>query len=137
MAEVIAYRTAIDERLQALLHKENDNTELLTKLELGLHHEQQHQELLLMDIKRILGTNSSMPAYSEAHWLAPAVSESWTKFTAGLYEIGYGGNAFAYDNERPGTNTICKTSLFVTIPSVAPNSSSSSMQAVMPSRRFG
>lgn len=101
VAEVIAYRTAIDERLQALLHKENDNTELLTKLELGLHHEQQHQELLLMDIKRILGTNSSMPAYSEAHWLAPAVSESWTKFTAGLYEIGYGGNAFAYDNERP------------------------------------
>jgi len=101
VAEIVAYRTAVDDRLLALLNKEEGNRELLTLLELGLNHEQQHQELLLMDIKFILGTNPSMPAYTEADWLAPAVAESWTEFAEGVYEVGHEGRAFAYDNERP------------------------------------
>ncbi len=101
VAEILAYRTAIDDSLQALLKKQYDNSELLNVLELGLHHEQQHQELLLMDIKRILGANPSMPVYIEADWSAPAVSDSWTEFMTGLYDVGYEGNAFAYDNECP------------------------------------
>jgi ergothioneine biosynthesis protein EgtB len=101
VAGIIAYRRAVDDRLLALLDKEEGNPALLTLLELGLNHEQQHQELLLMDIKFILGTNPSMPAYTGADWLAPAVAENWTDFAAGVYEVGYEGNAFAYDNECP------------------------------------
>jgi len=101
VAEIVSYRTAVDDHLQGLLDKKDASTDLLTLLELGLHHEQQHQELLLMDIKRILGTNSSLPGYTEAHWSATAVAESWTNFAAGLFEIGHEGNSFAYDNECP------------------------------------
>lgn len=101
VAEIIDYRIAVDDCLMTVLDKADGNRELLTVVELGLHHEQQHQELLLMDIKRILATNSTMPAYTEAHWLAPAVSESWTNFAAGIYETGHQGSAFAYDNECP------------------------------------
>lgn len=101
VTEILAYRTAVDDRLLALIDQEHGNKELFAALELGLHHEQQHQELLLMDIKRILGTNSTLPAYSEAHWLAPAVAATWTNFAAGLFEIGHAGSTFAYDNEYP------------------------------------
>ncbi len=101
VAEIITYRRAVDDSLLALLEKEDGNSDMLAVLELGLHHEQQHQELLLMDIKRILGTNPSMPAYMEADWSAPAVAESWTEFATGLYEVGHEGTTFAFDNECP------------------------------------
>ncbi len=101
VAEVFRYRQTVDEQVLSLLKEEANNRELMAVLELGLHHEQQHQELLLMDIKRILGTNISMPAYTEAHWSAPAVTESWTEFPDGIYEIGHHGDDFAYDNETP------------------------------------
>lgn len=101
VAEILAYREAVDDHLQALINHHSGDRELLTLVELGLHHEQQHQELLLMDIKRILGTNASMPAYSDANWLARAVADKWTHFGAGLVEIGHQGNTFAYDNECP------------------------------------
>ena len=99
--EIYDYRRFVDERLLRLLDEEISNTELLAVLELGLNHEQQHQELLLMDIKRILATNLSMPAYSDAHWSAPVVAERWTEFPEGVYEIGHQGDTFAYDNEMP------------------------------------
>ena len=101
VSEIMTYRRAVDESLLALLEQQAGNSEVLTLLELGLHHEQQHQELLLMDIKRILGANPSMPTYTEADWSSTAARESWTEFSTGLYEVGYEGSAFAYDNECP------------------------------------
>ena len=105
VAEIVAYRNAVDDSLLTLLGKEGGNSEMLGVLELGLQHEQQHQELLLMDIKRILGTNPAMPAYTETDWSAPAVAESWADFAAGLcevgHEVGHRGGTFAYDNECP------------------------------------
>lgn len=101
VAEVLRYRHFVDEQILTLLEKEANNSELLELLELGLNHEQQHQELLLMDIKRILGSNLSMPAYTEAHWSAPEVAERWTEFPEGVYDIGHYGDTFAYDNENP------------------------------------
>lgn len=95
VAETMAYRSAVDESLLALLEQQAGNREFLAVLELGLHHEQQHQELLLMDIKRILGTNPSMPFYTEADWSSTAVRESWTKFATGLYAVGYKGSDLA------------------------------------------
>ncbi|MTI63527.1 ergothioneine biosynthesis protein EgtB [Methylophaga sp.] len=99
--EIYNYRRTVDKCLLHLLDEEISNSEMLEVLELGLNHEQQHQELLLMDIKRILATNLSMPAYTEAHWSAPEVAEHWTEFPEGIYEIGHEGDSFAYDNETP------------------------------------
>lgn len=99
--EVLAYRAAIDARMTSLL--EGDvNVECQATIELGLHHEQQHQELLLTDIKYLLSRNPLFPAYHErtapGHPSAPL---SWLYFTGGLCEIGHAGDSFCFDNEVP------------------------------------
>jgi ergothioneine biosynthesis protein EgtB len=77
--------------------------EVTELLELGLHHEQQHQELLLMDIKHVLSKNPLRPAYAPAP--PPTVGEvpglSFFEHPGGLVEIGTDGPGFSFDNERP------------------------------------
>jgi ergothioneine biosynthesis protein EgtB len=72
-------------------------------LELGLHHEQQHQELILMDIKHVFSINPLAPAFQatrlQVRGMAPPLS--WAEFAGGLVEIGHDGAAFAFDNETP------------------------------------
>ena len=102
LAEIKAYRQHVDRAMAELLATASD-PKLLGPLELGLHHEQQHQELLLMDIKHALYQNPALPAYAEQHAAddlgdAPA---SWLDIPAGLYEIGCDGETFSFDNERP------------------------------------
>jgi ergothioneine biosynthesis protein EgtB len=75
----------------------------LDVFELGLHHEQQHQELILTDFKHLLSRNPLKPAYVEA---APAASAGtgplrWLSFPAGTREIGHSGGGFGFDNEQP------------------------------------
>src|SRR5207302_4981723 len=73
-------------------------------VELGLHHEQQHQELILMDIKHVLGTNPLRPAYRLTRPPAGAApgSLTWTAHERGLVEIGSNpGGGFVFDNECP------------------------------------
>ena len=68
---------------------------------LGLNHEQQHQELLYSDIKYILGNNPLLPAYSAQEMMPfrhPSKTE-WLEIPAGVYEIGYNGDGFCFDNE--------------------------------------
>lgn len=106
VAEVLAYRAYVDAEMEALLSASALPAEALNHLEIGLHHEQQHQELLLMDIKYILGANPSLPAYSRTN-IEPArpVAESWQTLAAGNYGIGHEacqkGADFAFDNESP------------------------------------
>ena len=73
-------------------------------IELGLHHEQQHQELLLTDIKVVLDANPMRPKYLERE-SRPERREDrplgWVGFDGGVIEIGHGGDGFAYDNEEP------------------------------------
>jgi ergothioneine biosynthesis protein EgtB len=73
-------------------------------IELGLHHEQQHQELMLMDIKHVFSVNPLLPAY-QAPRPCPVSSRStapsWIEFAGGLREIGHDGRGFAFDNEGP------------------------------------
>ncbi len=73
-------------------------------IELGLHHEQQHQELMLMDIKHVFSVNPLRPAY-QAPRPCPVPScgmaPSWIEFAGGLCEIGHNGRGFAFDNEGP------------------------------------
>ena len=100
--EVLDYRRHVDEAMQSLLGRED--AEVRNRIELGLHHEQQHQELLLTDIKANLGLNPLKPAYCGADESAAgaAVPLSFVPFAAGLAEIGAAlARSFCFDNERP------------------------------------
>jgi ergothioneine biosynthesis protein EgtB len=103
--EVLEYRRAIDERVVAALLGPT-SSEIAQRLELGLHHEMQHQELLLTDVKHALFQNPMRPAY-RAPRAAPQTSPAklqFVPFAAGLVEIGAASEAeagFSFDNERP------------------------------------
>jgi len=84
------------------------DSEALDLAELGLHHEQQHQELLLMDIKHVLSVNPTNPAYHLAPWPsgAPTPALTWSTSRAATVSIGYDRDGFAYDNEGPSHNVL-------------------------------
>ncbi len=98
--QVYQYRRYVTEAIKELFEK-SGNRELLELLEIGIHHEKQHQELLLTDIKYILGNNPLLPAYSEdfPENSTPNRAEEWISVEEGIYEIGYSGSGFCYDNE--------------------------------------
>jgi ergothioneine biosynthesis protein EgtB len=95
--EVLAYRRHVDESVLAA------KTLPAGLLELGLHHEQQHQELILTDLKHLLSRNPLKPAYQKTWPLTPirARARSWIAFAGGLHEVGHDGAGFAFDNETP------------------------------------
>ena len=104
--EVVAYRQRVDARMGELLESREDaplRSEILRRLELGLHHEKQHQELLLMDIKYNFSVNPLRPAYapSTLHAASGSPALAWLEFEPGLQEFGHDGPGFAYDNETP------------------------------------
>ncbi len=105
--DVMRYREHVDKAMQSFL----DTTltdEVRTLVVLGLNHEEQHQELLYTDIKYILGHNPLMPAYSDTavtNYAAPSVDKPFLQMPAGLYEIGYQGDGFCFDNEL-GRHTV-------------------------------
>jgi ergothioneine biosynthesis protein EgtB len=106
MAQVRAYRADVDARVARLLGSELDaqqREQLETLIALGLEHEQQHQELMLTDVKHLLAQSALLPAYMEAAMPAAPVAPqlSWVGFDGGLTEIGYDGNGFCFDNELP------------------------------------
>src|SRR5690554_5463787 len=108
LGEVLDYRKRVEERLLARLAAGGLDGEALQRLELGLHHEQQHQELLLTDIKHAFWSNPLHPAYSDAPLPAAggAVPLQWIRTSARTAHIGAGywpgeSAAFAYDNESP------------------------------------
>jgi ergothioneine biosynthesis protein EgtB len=104
--EVMAYRAEVDERILAVLARHPDDAELEKLVTLGLHHEQQHQELLLTDIKHALSFNPSRPAYAR-QWPLAGISPQplrWIGFEGGLLEHGFDpahDGVFAFDNETP------------------------------------
>ena len=102
LATVRAYRAQVDERMTGLL-AQPISKELAELVELGLQHEQQHQELLLTDIKHLLWCNPLAPVYSPAAEPPPGPAEplTWTRFDEGLAHIGHSGSGFAFDNESP------------------------------------
>ena len=103
LAQVRRYRANVDERMHALLAARGDDGELAALVELGLQHEQQHQELILTDIKHLLAANPLKPAY-QPRWPLKAVRPqplAWTPFKGGLHVFGHEGVGFAFDNEGP------------------------------------
>ena len=105
VAEIFAYRESVDDHVARLLASPPADAEDLLKLvELGLHHEQQHQELMLMDLKHVFSCNPLYPAYRERRrGDGPAVAPpvDWIDGGGGLFEAGFDGDGFCFDNERP------------------------------------
>jgi ergothioneine biosynthesis protein EgtB len=103
LEEGLAYRDRIDDELAGLLDRGALGGELLALVELGLHHEQQHQELIVTDLKHMLSCNPLRPAYLRSWPLTPvhASPREWLPMEGGLREIGHDGVGFAFDNEQP------------------------------------
>ena len=103
--EVYLYRFDIDKQMVDLLTKldEIQWLNIVPRILLGLNHEQQHQELLFMDIKHNLWCNPLWPAYldSRPQYENLSVKLSWESREHGLVTIGHENDSFAFDNERP------------------------------------
>ncbi len=123
VAEVGAYRASVDDAVRHLLHTSDPTRAEAVRplVEMGLHHEQQHQELLLMDIKHVLSCNPLRPAYDVAPLTeqagagasagegtsAGAGPAGWVEVGGGLEQIGHDGigDDFAFDSETPRHRT--------------------------------
>jgi len=100
---VIEYRDHVDRAMLGLLAEERLPAEAAGLVELGLHHEQQHQELILTDLKHLLSRNPLKPAYQN-QWPLTSVrapARQWIAFNGGLCEVGHRGDDFCFDNETP------------------------------------
>jgi ergothioneine biosynthesis protein EgtB len=106
--QVYQYRAYVDEAMRSLLSQSANPPDVNERTLLGLHHEQQHQELLLTDIKHVLSMNPLRPAYCAdlpiSDGAVPA-SEHWLDYPANLYHIGVNESAFFFDNEGPSHPT--------------------------------
>jgi ergothioneine biosynthesis protein EgtB len=104
VAEVYAYRAHVDRAMTALLTAE-PSADVRALVTLGLHHEQQHQELLVTDLKHLFWTNPLRPTYRDADPSSgvgdAADGASFVELDGGVYEIGHAGAGFAFDNEGP------------------------------------
>ena len=104
LAEVRAYRANVDARMAALVARRGNDAALAALLELGLQHEQQHQELILTDVKHLLAQNPLAPAYlppPAAAQPSPASALDGQRCEGGLCDIGHHGDGFCFDNELP------------------------------------
>ncbi len=101
VAWIYKYRTHVTNAISKFFEKNDTfSEEILNVLEIGCHHEKQHQELLLTDIKYILGNNPLLPKYAEFEENSTQnIDLKWIKIPEGIYEIGHQGNSFFYDNE--------------------------------------
>jgi ergothioneine biosynthesis protein EgtB len=108
LEEVHAYRIYVDEAMVHLLTPDLPRA-AVELMELGINHEQQHQELIITDVKNGLWSNPLRPAYRikpehpvlDVH---PASPVTWHSFSEGVYSIGFEGSSFAFDNEGPRHN---------------------------------
>jgi ergothioneine biosynthesis protein EgtB len=111
LAEVLDYREHVDEAMLRFMAEADGETWRAAQdtLTLGLHHEQQHQELLLTDILHAFSCNPLLPACrpaGEPQHARPAPPMAWLKHPGGLVDIGHAGPGFAFDNEAPRHRTL-------------------------------
>lgn len=104
LAQILAYRTAVEGAIDRAWN--NLPTEAFKLIELGIHHEQQHQELLLTDIMHLFSLNPNFPAYWPEPVIQPAsvsdvVPVGWIDGPSGIQSIGHDGDGFAFDCEGP------------------------------------
>ena len=98
--DVTAYRAHVDAAMLKLI--ESASADVLKLVEIGLHHEQQHQELLLTDILHAFAQNPTDPAYDETWtWPARTTSSDYVSVPSGIRTIGHDGEGYSFDNEHP------------------------------------
>ncbi len=105
------YRSQVDERVHALFVARHGDVELRELVRLGLHHEQQHQELILTDIKHALSLNPAHAPYAPRWPMTPVrpAAAQWIGFAGGVVEQGHAAlldGAFRFDNEVPRHRTL-------------------------------
>ncbi|MDQ2070507.1 ergothioneine biosynthesis protein EgtB [Natronospira bacteriovora] len=106
--EIMAWRRHVDTAMEALIEQGGEDEKLGPLILLGTHHEQQHQELILTDIKHVLSANPLRPAYHE-RTPGRAAMPGPIEFIAGsegIHELGFDGGGFAFDNEGPRHRTL-------------------------------
>jgi ergothioneine biosynthesis protein EgtB len=130
LAEVYDYRRHIDDAVTRAFETSRieEEAELANIIEWGIQHEQQHQELILTDVKYLLWQNPLLPAYQPTKVRGSASGQrdgdeglssganGWQSFSEGLYEIGHAGPSFAYDNESPRHRVFLETFQLATCP---------------------
>ncbi|MBM86082.1 MAG: hypothetical protein CMM47_08675 [Rhodospirillaceae bacterium] len=103
LAEVLNYRAYVDAAISKFLAQIPDHGTVAALMKLGIQHEQQHQELMLMDILNLFAQNPLRPAYTTPinTPLSSLKGHIWHNFEGGLYTIGHNGGSFCFDNETP------------------------------------
>lgn len=111
VAEVTQYRQHVDEHMSKLLDARVEDDKIVAVTMLGLNHEQQHQELMLTDLKHLFSCNPLLPAYRESN-ASPATTTAspmrFISFEGGVCEIGASGKHFCFDNETPRHRTLAE-----------------------------
>ena len=109
--EVRAYRAHVDQAATQLIADADAATlaKIIPIVEIGLNHEQQHQELLLTDILHAFAQNPTCPAY-DPEWRAPALEaeRGFADLPAGIHVAGHGGDGFCFDNEQPAHQVLLR-----------------------------
>jgi ergothioneine biosynthesis protein EgtB len=111
-AEVAAYRAHVDRAVLDLLERADPPAldTIVAIVEIGLHHEQQHQELVLTDILHAFAQNPTSPAYDpQWHWPATQTGDKYAALPAGIRTIGYEGDGFCFDNEQPAHQVLLRS----------------------------
>ncbi len=109
LAEILEYRAHVDAAMQALLETSGDDADIAFRVVLGMHHEQQHQELFLTDIKHVLSCNPLQPAYDADLPLPEPGAARTMEFAPGpqgVHQAGAQGDGFCFDNETPRHDTL-------------------------------
>ena len=109
LAEILEYRAYVDTAMQQLLHTHSGDENVAELTVLGLNHEQQHQELLLTDIKHVFSCNPLKPAVKPSLAGPPEVvvpTYSFADGLSGIYQVGATGHSFYFDNETPRHDTL-------------------------------
>ena len=104
LARTKEYRAHVDALMADSIQAGALPPDIAHAIEVGLHHEQQHQELMLTDIKHVLSCNPTLPRYADRPFAdgdSPAPSSSWREFTAGTASFGHASDRFCFDNELP------------------------------------
>ncbi len=105
LEDVYGFRRYVDEQMRALMEasSQEELRSLMPNIEIGLHHEQQHQELILTDIKNVFSFSPLYPVYrpEQIRPRAEVRTLDWVSFGENTYEIGHRGRGFCFDNERP------------------------------------
>lgn len=99
---ILAYREYVDRELLSRLESVEFAEQSASTIEIGINHEQQHQELMLTDLKHALAANPTLPVYESTEFENKGnLSQDWIKVAAGMHDIGHGNAEFCFDNELP------------------------------------